>query len=227
VQRLRLTALVVAYASLVLIAWFTGNDLLSALCVVVLVSVVLAPGLRAGTRSAWLAWLIVVGATVGLSALGHGRIAIDLLPLAINLGLGALFAHSLRVPHTPLIARAIIAIEGRERLALPRVAGYARGLTLAWALIFLGQAALFLFLLAGWLRMSPTEQAAHPGMQTWLHVGGYLLPAAFMLAEYAFRRWYLRHLPHMAPQVFLERLLRNWHQLLRDAEPVDGVRNGH
>jgi hypothetical protein len=73
--------------------------------------------------------------------------------------------------------------------------------------------------------MSATEQAGHPWIQTWLHVGGYLLPAVFMLAEYAFRRWYLRHLPHVAPQVFLERLLRNWHQLLRDAEPADGVRD--
>ena len=214
--------MIAGYVCLVLIAWFSGSDLLSALCVVVLVSAVLAPGLRSGARGSWLTWLAVVGGVALLAGLGHGRLAIDLVPLAINLALGLLFAHSLTAPHTPMVARAIIAIEGRERLAMPRVAGYARALTLAWALVFLLQSVIFLVLLGWWLPMAAAEQASHPWVQTWLHVGGYLLPAIFMLVEYVFRRWYLRHLPHVAPQVFLERLMRNWHQLMRDAEPGDG-----
>lgn len=220
-----MAGLVVGYVSLALMAWLTGSDVLSALCVVVLISAVLAPGLRSGARGTWLTWLALVGGIVLLTAFGHGRLAIDLVPLTINLALGALFAHSLTAPHTPLIARAIIAMEGRERLAMPRVAGYARVLTLAWALVFLAQSLFFLVLLGWWLPMPTAEQAMHPWVQTWLHVGGYLLPAAFMLIEYAFRRWYLRHLPHVAPQVFLERLLHNWPLLLRDAEPEEGVRD--
>jgi hypothetical protein len=218
VQRIRVASIIAGYAALVLAAWYTGNDALSALCVVLLISAVLAPSLRRFSRAAWAAWILLVGSVVALTFSGHGRTALDLVPLAINLGLAYLFGISLTGTHTPLISRAIIAIEGAERLALPRVAGYARMLTLAWTVVFLVQVLLFVVLMFWWLPRLAIDSPAHAWAMTWLHVGGYLLPAAFMVIEYAFRRWYLRHLPHVPAREFAQQLIRNWPQLLRDSD---------
>lgn len=192
--------------------------MLSAICVVLLVSAVLAARLRAGSRSAWLGWIMVVVSVAALTVNGYGRLALDLVPVAINLGLAFLFGLSLSGAHTPLIARAIIAIDGRERLDQPLVAGYARTLTLAWTLLFALQTVAFLLLMFVWLPQLPADSRAHAWATTWLHVGGYLLPAVFMLIEYGVRRWYLRHLPHVPPSRFAYQLARNWPQLLRDTE---------
>lgn len=217
-RRASVIGLIVGYVALVLIAWLTGSDALSALCVVVLVSALLAPALRRNSRGAWIAWVVIVGGVVLLTFNGYGRTALDLVPLAVNLGLAILFGLSLTGGHTPLIARAIIAIEGAERLSLPRVEIYARMLTLAWALLFAIQVALFVLLMLWWVPQLATDSVAHRWAKTWLHVGGYLLPGVFMVIEYAFRRWYLRHIPHVPPRQFFQQLLRNWPQLLRDSD---------
>lgn len=217
-QRFRVIGLIVGYMALVLIAWITRNDLLSAVCVVLLISAVLYPRLRSHSPGAWVIWLLLVAGIVGLAFSGNGRVALDLVPLAINLGLSILFAWSLTNGHTPLIARAIIAIEGIERLHQPRVEKYARVLTGAWAVLFVVQVLLFAALMIWWLPQLPVESSGHRWAMTWLHVGGYALPAVFMLVEYAFRRWYLRHIPHVPPAQFLRQLMQNWPQLLRDSD---------
>lgn len=218
VQRWRVISAVAGYLTLVAIAWWSGSDFLSAICVVLLISAVLASRLRAGSHGAWLLWLLVVVGVGMLTFKGHGRVALDLVPVAINIGMGLLFGLSLTGTHTPLIARAIIAIEGRERLDQPRVAGYARGLTLAWAGLFAIQTVAAILVMFVWLPRLPDDSRAHAWAMTWLHVGGYLMPAGFMLVEYAFRRWYLRHIPHVPLRQFAHQLIRNWPQLLRDSD---------
>lgn len=95
----------------------------------------------------------------------------------------------------------------------------ARALTLAWAVLFAVQFVAFLLLMfVGLPRLSPNS-SAHAWAMAWLHAGGYLLPAVFMLGEYVFRRWYLRHIPHVPPRQFIHQLVRNWPQLLRDTDP--------
>lgn len=206
------------YLILVAISWWSGSDVLSAICVVLLVSMLLASRLRTRSRGAWLVWTMVVVGVLALTVIGRGRLALDLVPVAINLGLAALFGVTLTGTHTPLISRAIIAIEGRERLDEPRVAGYARALTQAWTLLFALQAVAFLLLLFVWLPRLPADSAAHAWALTWLHVGGYLLPVVFMLVEYGVRRWYLRHIAHVPARQFVYQLARNWPQLLRDTD---------
>ena len=215
--RLRVLAAIAGYLVLVLVAWLTGSDALSAICVVLLVSAVLLPRLRARSAAAWLIWGAVVIGVLLLTRAGHGRIALDLVPLAINLGLALLFGVSLLGTRTPLIARAIIAIEGRERLLMPRVAPYARMLTLVWTLLFALQTVLFAWLMFVSLPHSPIDSRAHAWTLTYLRVGGLLLPALFMVVEYLFRRWYLRHLAHVPPRQFLQALAQNWPQVLRDS----------
>jgi uncharacterized membrane protein len=222
IAQLRIVAVAVGYITLVATAWITGNDLLCALCVVLLVSAVLAPRLGRNARGPWILWLTLVGGVVAMTVAGHGRAALDLVPLAANLALAALFGHTLLGTHTPLIARAIVAIEGAEHLALPKVAGYARALTAAWTALFLIQAMLFAILLGGWLPGLEGNDPMRRWAVSYLHVGGLLVPALFMLAEYAFRRWYLRHVPHMPPQHFFRRLVQNWPQLLHDRQAIPG-----
>ena len=222
VRRLHVLAAIAGYLALVTVAWLTASDALSAICVVLLVSAVLLPRLRARSLAAWLIWLAAIAAVLLLTLAGHGRIALDLVPLAINLGLAMFFGVSLLGTHTPLIARAIIAMEGRERLQLPRVATYARTLTLVWTLLFTLQAALFAWLMFVSLPHSTIDSRSHAWALTYLRVGGLLLPALFMLVEYLFRRWYLRHLPHESPRQFIQALILNWPQLLRDGDvPVE------
>ncbi|MEO8010369.1 MAG: xanthomonadin biosynthesis protein, partial [Dokdonella sp.] len=143
-------------------------------------------------------------------------------PAVINAALATLFFSTLARDHTPLIARAIIAMEGQERLALPRVADYARALTRAWALLFALQSALLLGI--GVARHGAFGLAASPLAIGYLHFGGYLLPALFMLGEFTFRRRYLHHIPHDSLRGFMQRLVRNWPRLLREhIDPADAV----
>ena len=213
---------VLAYVALAVTAATTSNGILSVLCVLILVTFVLASRLLAGRMTAWLIWFGAAALLVWLGARGQGVIALDLVPAVITTGLAWLFGSTLGRGHMPLVARAIIAIEGREHLALARVAGYARRLTEAWTLLFVVQAiALFAVVAArnGLLGSAPSSFAL-----AFLHFGGYVVPALFMLGEYAFRRWYLRHVPHYSLRMFIERLAHNWPRLLRDsADPLDGA----
>lgn len=202
--------LVAIWVVLVITALVSASGILSALCAALLLTLVLARHLVARRVRAWAIWLVVMAAIGVLTVGGHGRTLLDGMPVAINLGLAVLFGHTLFGARMPLIARVIAAMEGPERLLLPRVAGYARTLTAAWAGLFLLQALLMLALI---LRGLGNAQAPAPG---YLHLGGYFVPALFMGAEYAFRRWYLRHIPHDSPQRFLRRLVHNWPRLLHD-----------
>ena len=157
---LRIRAAILGYIILLLITWLTASDVLAAVCLVLLISVVLLPGLEARRLSAWLTWIALVVAVAVLTRAGQAHLVLDLVPIVVNLGLAALFAHSLRAPHTPMIARAIIAIEGVERLRLPGIAVYARWLTLAWTLIFCAQLVLFIALQFWWLPTLPAESPA-------------------------------------------------------------------
>ncbi|HEY0231685.1 MAG TPA: xanthomonadin biosynthesis protein, partial [Dokdonella sp.] len=114
-------------------------------------------------------------------------------------------------------------IEGPERLALPRVAGYARGLTRAWALLFGVQAFVLFVLIAcrvpdGLLASfgaQPPFALAGAGWSAYVHLGSYALVAGFLVGEYAFRRHYLGHIPHAPLRQFMAHLARRWPALLR------------
>ena len=78
-------------------------------------------------------------AVMALVLLGHFfggknlRGVLDALPALIAALVGWLFARTLRAGRTPLIARAIAAIDGAQWLDDPAVAAYARRLTAVWA----------------------------------------------------------------------------------------------
>jgi uncharacterized membrane protein len=149
--------------------------------------------------------LAIVAAGV-LIALGTNTL-IDALPALIAAFVAFLFARTLLPNRTPLIARAIVAIDGPEWLMRPHVARYARRLTVIWAIYQLLLAALAcaaMFHLA-WL----------PGPRTF----GIVLPlavAALFAVEFLLRPIWLPDVPRHRLLSFARRLILAWPTLLDD-----------
>jgi uncharacterized membrane protein len=214
---------VVVYVGIVAAAFASGVAWLGELATVLVATLLFWPGLRRGNAVAIAIWAAVVLAVAALALAGHGEIALDFLPVVVNAALGLLFAHTLAHGRTPLIARVIGVIESPERLALPRVAAYARGLTLAWAVVLGTQAVALAVLIACAM---PNGALAAFGIATpfavtgeawrwYLHFGSYAAVLAFFAIEYAYRRWHLRHIPHMPAPQFAARLAQRWPALAR------------
>ena len=216
-----LVAGVLAYIVLATLASSSGYGGLAAFALFVLVGALLSPALRRRSVAAWCAFAGAAPPLALLAASGEGLLALDALPVLVNAALCALFAGTLRRGREPLIARFIAILEGRERLALPRVAVYARNLTRVWALLLGLQACLLgatfclmpggLFAAFDW----PVPALfALPGWRLYLHVGGYALVPLVLVIEYAYRRWHLRGIEHPSLPRFVARVVQRWPALL-------------
>ena len=221
-QRRAFIALAAGYAPLAVASIVLHRPLLSALAAFVLVTLILWGGLVAGRRIAWILWLAASTGGAALAWHGHAALGFLLLPVAINAAIAWLFGSTLAPGDEPLVARAIAAIEGEERLAAPGVASYARGLTLAWCLLLGAQA---LVLAAGAVLAVPDGALAVAGVASpwplprnlvlaYGHLGSYLVVGAFFALEYLWRRWHLRHLPHPGAREFFHNLARHWPRLV-------------
>lgn len=172
-------------------------------------------------------WLLFAVPLLGAVLTGHAPLALDAVPIVVNAGLAWLFGHTLVAGEQPLIARMIAIIEEPHRLELPGVAHYARQLTLFWALLLAAQALLLLVLVMcvvpGGVLTSLGFASPWPLAQTqvawYTRVGTYLVPLAAMVLEYPWRRWALRHIPHLSAREFITRMIVCWPQLLRHREP--------
>jgi uncharacterized membrane protein len=217
--RSRRGALVLFIYVVVLAAAFaSGRAWLEELAALMLVSLLLWPALRRRSLIAGGLWAIAAFGIAALALAGRGALALDFMPVMVNAALSALFAQTLARGSTPLIARVIAVLESPERLMLPRVAGYARGLTLAWTLLLGAQAIVLALLILcavpdGLLTsfgIEPPVAITGSGWRWYLHLGSYSTVLAFLVVEYAFRRWYLRHIPHVSLPLFVTRLVRRW-----------------
>ncbi len=229
-RRGRPRALLVAlalYFVLIALAGALMRSGLAALAVVVLGAGVLWPALRRGHTAAWAGLAACAALALWCALQGAGWLLVDALPVLVNLGLCALFARTLRRARQPLIARFIAILEGPARAAEPRVARYARALTLAWALV-LGLQGLLLGMIVLAMPQGvfdalalPGPRLAAPGWRWYLHVGSYGVVGAFLVLEYGYRRWHLRGLAHPSLPAFLLALVRQWPALLRSlGEPA-------
>ena len=63
--------------------------------------------------------------------------------------------------------------------------------------------------------IAPPFAITGDGWRWYLHLGSYATVLAFLVVEYAFRRWHLRHIPHVPLPVFVARLVRRWPALAR------------
>jgi len=156
--------------------------------------------------------LIALAVAVGA---GVGRL-FDVLPALIAGLIGWIFARSLGRGRTPLIGRAIAALDGATQLDDPAVARYARRLTWVWVVYQTTLAAIIVLLAAqaaGWLNWPPLQ-----GMSPrWF--GAIVLPlavAALFLGEFVLRRWLLPQAPRRSFFGFAQALIRAWPRLLDD-----------
>jgi uncharacterized membrane protein len=200
------------------LALLSGRVWLEDVAAFLLATLLLWPALRRRSILAGALWLAIAFAIAALSVTGHGRIALDFMPVMVNAALCNLFARTLAHGHEPLIARVIAVLESPARLALPCVADYARKLTLAWALLLGAQAAVLTILILcavpdGLLTafgIKPPIEISGSLWRWYLHLGSYATVLAFLVIEYAYRRWHLRHIPHVSLPTFVTRLVRRW-----------------
>lgn len=215
--------LLLAYPLLAIAGALTHRQVLALAALLLLLSLLLWPALRARRPGAWLLWSGLLAGSVWLAGRGLAGLALDTVPLLLNLLLAWLFGRTLRAGRQPLIAQFIEAIEGAPRLAMPGIARYARQLTAFWAALLAGQALLLGAMLVcqvpGGLLVRlgavPPWPVPLAWVQGYVHVGAYLLLAAVFALEYLFRRWHLRHLPHLGLHALLHRLALRWPQLIR------------
>lgn len=152
-------------------------------------------------------WLGVLALSGGVWVSGNALLRAA-LPIAISSLVAGLFANTLRPGRTPLIARAIAAIDGPQWLADPAVARYARRLTWFWAA--------YLFLLAAIAAvLASTAPASRFGT-----IGVPLAVAALFTGEFVLRRWLLPQAPRHGFIAFARDLIRYWPALLADRAVV-------
>lgn len=219
--------LLLVYPVLALAGVLTHRQEFSLAACALLLTLLMAPALASRRLLAWGAWVLTLAAMGWLWLHGMVGLLLECVPIAINLLLASLFGRSLRAGATPLIARFIEVVEGRERLQVPGVAAYARQLTWFWTMLMAAQALVLSALLlcaapGGLLGLlgftSPWPVPAGPA-QAYVHVGGYVLIAAAFLLENAFRRWHLRHLSHPRLYELALGIAARWPQLVRGEDP--------
>jgi len=216
--------LLIGYAVLALLGGVLHRPELGFAAIVLLLIAVGLPLLRRRSVPGIAAWLVFAILMTAAALSGHLQLAFSALPILILIAVAALFARTLRSGREPLIARCIRVIEGEQRLALPGVARYARGVTIYWACVLAAQAAVLIVLLicavpGGLLdAFGVNAPVAIPrsALAWYPEAGCWAVFAIAFALEYGFRRWRLRHLPHPSLRGFLTRLVQRWPQLVRD-----------
>lgn len=216
--------LLIGYSVLAVLGGVLHRVSLSIAAIVLLLIALGLPVLRRRSGTGIALWLLVTALMLVPALTGRVQLALSGLPILILAALCFFFARTLVRGREPLIARCIRVVEGDERMALPGVARYARGITIYWACVVgiqaLALTVLFLCAQPGGLLNAfgvrvpfaiPRDVLAwYPEAGCWA-----VLVLAFAL-EYLFRRWYLRRLPHPSLKRFVTRLVKYWPQLLRD-----------
>lgn len=197
--------------ALAICAHWLDNALLRAACVPALL-LVIGSGAPAPMRMPLLMLAALTALPIGF---GHGDALLDGTPALIAALVGWMFARTLLRGRRPLIARAVVAMDGPELLHDPAVARYTRRLTLTWAL-YQGALALVALLLALRTWYWPERWPLLPGPRLF---GIVLLPLAvvlLILAEFALRPRLLPQAPARSLYAFVRDLARAWPALLAE-----------
>lgn len=190
------TLCAVAYAVVAHVAIARESVPLTIGAVALLAATTLAPPLAHGHVGAWLTVPLVAVGCFLLSKVDSPILLLYLPPMLGTLFMAWLFGHTLAHDRTPLIAKIIRLMLPPQAEPDPSVWDYARRLTYAWTLLFLGLTLLD-FALA--LIVRPDGLLALAGVawtgptiapETWslfANVLQYVVVAAFFVLEYAYR----------------------------------------
>lgn len=216
--------LLIGYALLALLGGVLHRPELGFAAIALLLIALGLPVLRRRSVIGMAVWLVFAILMLCAALSGHLQLAFSALPIVILIAVATLFARTLQSGREPLIARCIRVVESEQRLALPGVAGYARGVTLYWACVLAAQAAVLTVLLicavpGGLLDtfgINVPFAIPRSALAWYPEAGCWAVFAIVFALEYGFRRWRLRHLPHPSLRGFLTRLVQRWPQLVRD-----------
>lgn len=151
--------------------------------------------------------LVVIGVATALLP----PVPLLLPPVVVPAALAWLFGHTLLRGRVALVERFALAVYAPEPLDRPH-AVYARGVTILWscvlALMALGNLFLVLCLTPGGILQQLGYQPTWPvDVQTflWLNNGTYLLVPLLLVAEFAFRLYWLKDYRFRNPLAFVRR----------------------
>ncbi len=226
--------LAVAYPLLAHLGALLHSVVLASGAVLVLLTVLFSAGLWHVRIAAWLGWIALCVATIGLSLHGHARLPQYAVPVLIDAFVAWLFGHTLVHGREPLIASIIRIVDGEAMLQDSAVCDYARRLTLLWTLLMSGLALAALTLA---LLLQPDGLLALFGITapwtvsaaqwSWFaNVINYLLVGAFFALELFWRRIALPQAPRRSLREFGLRIAMLWPQLLR-GDAVDSTGQHH
>ncbi len=171
-------------------------------------------------------WLVLAVLLLAPALAGHSELALMALPVVFVTAAAWLFARTLKRGVEPLVTRCVRLIEGEARLEASGVRAYTRGVTVFWACL-LGLLALLSLLIAvfavpgGWLAtFGATSPVALPGsfLAWYPEAGCWIVLLAGFVGEYLFRRWHLRHIPHLSARRFVTQMVRCWPALVHDRD---------
>jgi uncharacterized membrane protein len=179
----------------------------------ILAGAVLVPSLIRGRLAAWLGLPVAVALLWLLSRSRSDLLPLYAPPVLVPAFLAWVFGHTLAGRQTPLIAQLVSLLHAPGDEIDADVWPYARRLTVAWTLL-LGALATTNLVLAAVVRPDGLLLAAGVtppftvSLEVWslfANMLGYLLVAAFFLAEYAYRR---RRFPKQPYRNFFDFLAR-------------------
>lgn len=146
--------------------------------------------------------LVAAPAAMLLSVADYAQPFVYVPPVALNLGLAAVFARTLRSGREPLIST----FARLERGTLePDLERYTRTLTAVWVAFFVGAAAL-----SAWLAVAASA-AVWSGF---VAVGNHVAAATLFLGEFAYRRWRFPQYGHASPFALAMIVASRWRVMM-------------
>jgi uncharacterized membrane protein len=192
------TACAFAYPLVAHLAVARSSARLTIAAVALLALSALLRSLTQGRLAAWLAVPLVIGACWWLVHSSLQILPLYLPPVLVPAFLAGIFGQTLLPGRTPLIERLVHLLHGPDTVPEHAVLVYARHLTLAWTILFVGLAATNLLLAI----------FAEPELWSlFANLIAYVIVLAFFGAEYAYRRRRFPQQPYRNMLEFVQRVL--------------------
>jgi uncharacterized membrane protein len=192
------TACAFAYPLVAHLAVARSSARLTIAAVALLVLSALLRSLAQGRLAAWLAVPLVIGGCWWLVHSSMQVLPLYLPPVLVPAFLAWIFGQTLLPGRTPLIERMVHLLHGPDTVPEHAVLVYARHLTLAWTILFIGLAATNLLLAV----FAEPEQ-----WSLFANLIAYLIVFMFFIAEFAYRRRRFPQQPYRNMLEFVQRVL--------------------
>jgi uncharacterized membrane protein len=194
------TACAFAYPLVAHLAIARSSARLTIAAVALLTLSALLRSLMQGRLAAWLAVPLLIGACWWLVHTSMQVLPLYLPPVLVPAFLAWIFGQTLLPGRTPLIERLVHLLHGPDAIPEDAVLVYARHLTLAWTVLFIGLAVTNLLLAI----FAEPEQ-----WSLFANLIAYVIVLVFFIAEYAYRRRRFPQQPYRNVLEFVHRVLAN------------------